>query len=142
MTTGATGSNGTVTLAASTNAASGYAVTYTAPNSLRLIGTSTDIPAYTSGASSPGTAGFGFNLVSNTTPSVGANRTGTGTATAQSGYGTTNQYSFATGGTTIISVGAPSNTNTFTASFVANIDPVTPAGAYTTTVTYVATPNF
>ena len=142
LTTGATGSNGTVTLAASTNAASGYAVTYTAPNSLRLIGPSTDIPAYTSGASSPGTAGFGFNLVSNTTPSVGANRTGTGTATAQSGYGTTNQYSFATGGTTIISVGAPSNTNTFTASFVANIDPVTPAGAYTTTVTYVATPNF
>lgn len=140
LTTSAAGSNGTVTMTAATNAAGGYAITYSAPNSLRSNGT--DIAAYTNGTSSPGTEGFGFNLVSNSTPSVGANVSGSGGATAQAGYNTTNQYSFTPAGATIASVNVPSNTNTFTASFVANISPVTPAGAYTTTVTYVATPNF
>lgn len=140
LTSGATGSNGTVTMTASTNAASGYAITYSAPNSLRSG--STDITAYTNGTSAPGTEGFGFNLMSNSTPSVGAGVSGAGGATAQAGYNTTNQYSFTPAGATIASVGVPSNTNVFTISYVANISPVTPAGAYTTTVTYVATPNF
>lgn len=138
ITTGTTGKDGTTTFVASTNAATGYSVTYTG-NTLTSSGGT--IPAYAGSASAAGTAGFGFNLKSNATPSVGANVTGTGTATASAGYNTADSFKF-NSTDTIASVAVPTNSNTFTVSYVANISGATPAGAYTTTLSYVATPNF
>jgi hypothetical protein len=138
ITTGTTGKDGTVAFTASTNAASGYSVTYTG-NTLSTTGGT--IPAYAGSASAAGTAGFGFNLAANTVPTVGTAVSGTGTATASAGYNSANSFKFLSGDP-IASVGAPSNSNTFTIAYVANISGATPAGAYTTTLSYVATPNF
>lgn len=140
--TTAAASTGTSTMTASTNATNGYSITYQSPNSLQPAG-GTALPSYSSSASVPGTAGFGINLVSNTTPAIGSNVSGAGTGSAAAGYSTTNQYSFvAATPTQIASVGVPSNANTYTVSYVANIAAITPAGAYSTVFTYVATPNF
>ncbi len=133
---------GSHTISASTNGAGGFAVTYNGPT---LSSGSNTIAAYgTSGAaSSPGTAGFGINLRSNATPSVGADVTqNAGTCGYGANYGTANTFSFqASTTTTITNVTAPADC-VYTASYVANISSVTPAGSYSTALTYIATATF
>lgn len=138
LTTGAAGT-GTSTMTASTNGSTGYAITV---NGTTLTGPTT-IPAYTNAASSPGTAGFGINLVSNSTPSVGAavSGSGTGVPSASPQYNTTNTYRFTTG-EVVASAAAATNSNTYTVSYVANVSPTTPAGSYSTALTYIATATF
>lgn len=132
-------SSGTSIVAASTNGSSGYTITV---NGATLTSGANTITALTSGtASSIGTKQFGLNLVSNSTPSVGTNVTGTGTANPVANYNTTNTFRYVTGDT-IASVGTATNANTFTISYIANIDGLTPSGLYQTTLTYIATPNF
>lgn len=132
-------SSGTSVFAASTNGGSGYSVTV---NGTTLTSGANTITALSSGAaSSTGTKQFGLNLVSNSTPSVGSAVSGTGTATAAANYNSTNTFRFGTG-ETIASVAGPTNANTFTVSYIANIDGVTPPGNYTSTLTYIATANF
>ena len=133
---------GTSTLVASTNATSGYSITYSSPNALKPAG-GTALPSYSSSASSPGTAGFGINLVDNTAPNVGTNASG-GSGAAFAPYATVDSYSFVGGSvaTQIATASVPTNATTFVVSYVANIAALTAAGAYTTTFTYVATPNF
>jgi hypothetical protein len=127
---------GTSVLSASTNATNGYAITFTG-------GALGPLTSLTGGSASIiGDSQFGFNLVANATPAVGAARTGTGTATAVNGYGTADSFKYAPGGAAIATVGAPTNGNTFTVSYIANIDGVTAPGNYQTTITYVATANF
>jgi len=138
LTTGTTGKDGTTTMVASTNASTGYSVTYTGTS---LTSPGGALPAYSSSASVAGTAGFGFNLMANTTPSVGTGVSGSGSGTAFTGYGTANAFTF-NSGDKIASASAPTNSNTFTLSYVANVGGATPAGAYTTTLNYVATSNF
>ncbi|CAN5413238.1 hypothetical protein BH10PAT4_BH10PAT4_1030 [soil metagenome] len=132
-------SSGTSIMAASTNAANGYTITVSGATLTSGINT---ITALTSGAtSSVGVKQFGLNLVANTTPSVGTGVTGSGTATAVGNYGTSNTFRLGTG-ESVATIGGVTNANTFTVSYIANIDGSTPAGNYTTTLTYVATPNF
>lgn len=142
ITTGAA-STGTSTMVASTNAASGYTITYSSPNSLAPVGGGTALPSYSSSASSPGTAGFGINLKANATPSVGSNPSG-GSGTATGVYNTADSFSFVGSNvaTQVASAAGPSNATTYTVSYVANIAALTAPGAYTTNFTYVATPNF
>ncbi len=132
-------SSGTSILAASTNAQGGYSITVAGST---LTSGSNTITALTSGAaSSVGSKQFGLNLVANTTPSVGAAVSGSGTGAPAGNYSSPNTYRFGSG-ETIASVGTSTNANTYTVSYIANIDGATPAGSYTTTLTYVATPNF
>lgn len=131
--------SGTSVMAASTNGTTGYTITV---NGATLTSGSNTITALTSPtASSTGSSQFGLNLVDNTTPNVGTNVSGTGTATATTGYDTADSYKFVTGNT-VASVAGPSNANTFTVSYIANISGTTPPGAYTATMTYIATSNF
>lgn len=131
--------SGTSVMAASTNGSSGYTITL---NGATLTSGSNTITALASGGtSSVGTEQFGLNLAVNTTPAVGSARTGTGTATAVTNYGTADTFRFATG-ETLASVGGPTNANTFTISYIANIEGLTEAGAYTSNLTYIATANF
>jgi len=131
---------GTSVIAASTNGNSGYSITV---NGTTLAsGTNTIAAIAAGGASSVGNPQFGINLAGlNTTPVVGAAKTGTGTAAAVTDYGTNDSFKFLTGDT-IASVAGPTNANTFTVGYIANIDGITPAGAYTTNLTYIATANF
>lgn len=137
LTTSTTGS-GTSSMTASTNAGSGYSITVggttlTGPIAITALTSPT--------ASSTNNKQFGLNLVANTTPSVGTAASGTGTGTAQTGYNTANQYKFVSGDT-VAAATVPTNSNTFTSSYIANIDGSTPPGAYSTVLTYVATANY
>lgn len=132
-------STGTSVMAASTNGSSGYTVTVS--GATLTSGANTITALASNAASSPGAKQFGLNLVANTTPSVGAAVSGTGTATAAANYNTADSFRFGSG-ESIASVGGASNANKFTVSYLANIDGVTPPGSYQTTLTYVATANF
>lgn len=131
---------GTSVISASTNGDSGYSVMVSG-NTLTSGGN--EITALQAGgSSSKGTKQFGFNLAAgNTTPVVGTAVTGAGTATATANYGTNNTFRFKTD-EVIASASGPTNGNTFTVGYIANIDGVTPVGAYTSNLTYTATSNF
>ncbi len=138
LSTGSTAS-GTSTMSASTNGQSGYAITV---NGTTLTSGANTIAALaTQTASSTNTSQFGINLVSNSTPSVGSAVSGSGSGTATSNYGTTNQFRFVTGDT-VASAAAATNSNTYTVSYIANIGGAQAAGSYSTALTYIATATF
>ncbi|HEY8886063.1 MAG TPA: hypothetical protein VIM31_01005 [Candidatus Microsaccharimonas sp.] len=138
LTTVATGS-GTSSMTASTNAASGYSVTV---NGTTLMSGANPIAALASPtASTLNTAQFGINLAANTTPAVGIAASGTGTGAAATGYNTANQFKFVSGDT-VASASLPTNSNTFTTSYIANINGAAAAGSYSTLLTYIATANY
>jgi hypothetical protein len=144
LSTGAT-SSGTSKFDASTNANSGYIVTV---NGATLTSGSNTIPAYSALTASPatGTSGFGMNLMANTAPAVtGSANVTTGTAPSigapTANYGMSNSFKF-TSLDTIASATGPTNTNTFTASYIANLGGAQAAGTYTTTLTYICTATF
>lgn len=132
---------GTSSMIVATNAATGYSVSYSGTT---LTSASNTIAAMAGGASLQGTPQFGINLMANTIPLVGSNvTTGTGAIGAPAaGYGTANSFKFVVTGDNIASATGPSNANTFTTSYIANIDDTTKPGAYSTVLTYVATANF
>lgn len=136
LTTSSTGS-GTSTMTAATNASSGYSITV-AGNTLTGA---TTLTAMAGAASAQNTKQFGLNLVANTTPLVGTAVSGTGSGAAVGAYNTANSFKFLSGDT-VASAAAPTNSNTFTTSYIANIDGSTPPGAYSTVLTYNATANF
>lgn len=124
--------------AGATNDPGGYS-TYLAGTTLSS-GINT-IPALTfPGTSSPGTSQFGLNLVANSNPNVGQNRTGGGTATPNTGYGSPNQFKFENG--IIAATPNSTNFNIFTVSYLVNVSNSQKPGIYTTTVTYIATAAF
>jgi len=138
LTTTSTGA-ATSSMTVSTNAATGYSVAYSGTT---LTSGSNTITAIASpAASSMNNKQFGINLMANTTPLIGSNKTGTGSGAPATGYGTADQFKFASGDT-VASASVPTNSNTYTVSYIANIDGVTPPGAYSTVLTYVATANF
>ncbi len=133
-------STGTSIIAASTNGNTGYSVTVA--GTTLTSGTNTITALASGGASSIGSKQFGLNLAdANTTPTVGAAKSGTGTAAAAANYGTNNNFRFTTGDA-VASVAGPTNANTFTVGYIANVDGLTPAGSYSTVLTYAATANF
>lgn len=136
LTTSSTGS-GTSTMTASTNAGSGYSITVAGTT---LAGPSS-LTAATGIGSTVNTKEFGLNLVANTTPSVGTAASGGGTGTAFGAYATANSYKFLTGDI-VASASIPTNSNTFTTSYIANVDGSTLPGAYSTVLTYNAIANF
>ena len=131
----------TSVFAASTNATSGYTVTVS--GATLTSGSDTITALAGGGASSPGSSQFGINLVANSTPSVGVAVSGTGTASAEANYNSADSFRFNPAATeSVASVGAPTNGNTFTVSYIANIAGTTPPGSYTSNLNYVATANF
>jgi hypothetical protein len=138
LTTSGTGT-GTSSMTASTNAASGYSVTV---NGTTLTSGGNTIAALASPtASTLNTPQFGINLMSNTTPAIGTAASGAGTGVAATGYNTTNLFKFVTGDT-VASATVPTNSNTFTTSYIANVNGAAAAGAYSTLLTYIATANY
>jgi hypothetical protein len=140
---------GTSFVECSSNAQSGYAVTYSG-DTLKQGGRSIAAIGTTATTSSPGNEQFGFNAVANTSTSVGADPTGSapiGRAVAP--YATANNFAFDTASVTtpasFADSGAtpgPTNKTIWTLSWLANIQGVTAAGNYSTTITFVATATF
>lgn len=128
------------TLAAATNATSGYTITYYG-DTLTSGGNSIDAMAAKT-TSSTGTEQFGINLKSNTTPSTGANASG-GSGAAKSDYNTADQFRYIVNTTTdLASASAATASTTYTVSYITNVAATTEAGNYSTTITYICTGNF
>lgn len=130
---------GTSTLTASTNATNGYSVTVSG-NTLES-GVNSIAAMNPATTSTQGTAQFGINLKNNATPDVGTEVSGTGTATAAAGYNVIDTFKFLSGDSIAASSG-PTNSNTFTVSYIANVALTTAIGDYNTTLTYIVTGNF
>lgn len=129
------------TLTVDTNATKGFTITVSGNTLTSGANTITAIGAITS-ASAPGTEQFGINLVANTSPSVGADPSGTspiGSVADQ--YNLANYFAFNSGDTIATST-TDINETTYTVSYLANININTELGSYSTTLTYAATANF
>ena len=138
LTTTAAGT-GTSQIGVTTNAGSGYNITV---NGTTLTSGSNTIGALGSPTgSSPGSAQFGINLRANSSPSIGSDPAGAGSANPTSNYNTVNSFTF-NNADQIVSSGSADNFRLFTVSYIANITPVTPPGTYSTTLTYICTATF
>ena len=155
-------------MAASTNAAQGYTITVNGPT---LTSGSATIPGYSAAtaltSANRGVSGWGMNLRANTAavastfPGSSAELTATSVGDgvnlkgqALAGYNTIDTFKFTTGdavansastGGALGTVGGtlgPTNSQTYTASYVVNVAGNQLAGSYTTTLTYICTPTF
>lgn len=138
-----TSGTGTSQIGATTNATTGYTITYNGATLTSGGNTITPIGA-TAAASSQGTEQFGINLKANTSPTTfGADPAGTGTAVPTTQYNTANSFAFVAGTpTSIVAPTAADNFRLFTVSYLANVAGTTEPGTYTTTLTYVCTALF
>jgi len=118
------------TLVASTNAGSGYVINVSGTTLTFGTHTITNIGA-TNVASAPGTEQYGIR----------ANVTGAGIGTVSAPYAATGFALVLTANEFAAATGA-SAANTFSVRYLANIAATTEAGAYTSTLTYVATARF
>jgi hypothetical protein len=146
--------SGTSQMAASSNAGSGYSITYTGDT---LKSGANSISAMAGGASSIGSSQFGINVVDNATPNVGAGVSPAADGTdykgqGATGYNTADSFKFVAT-TAANSVGdplansanggaGPSDAQVFTTSYIVNVRGNQAAGSYSTTLTYVCTATF
>ena len=132
-TSGGSGSNSVAhTMAAMSNAPSGYTITYFGPT--LTSGGNTIAPATISSDSdgSPGTAQFALSLSSS----------GSATITSAYNQATPNWKFLASTVETIASTSGYTASETFSNRYISNISTVTPAGSYSADITYVITGNF
>jgi hypothetical protein len=134
-------------MAASTNAGSGYAITVNGPT---LTSGSNTINAMASADTSKhGISQFGMNLVTNTTPTIGAaiaplsNGTNyNAEPTPSSGYDVADSFKFASGNTVADSTSKGTDAQIYTVGYIVNVPGSQPAGTYASTLTYICTPTF
>jgi len=141
-------SSATAKMAASTNATSGYSITY---NGTTFTDTTSDtITAASSSGVAPNAGGgaaeqFGFTLANQTSGALtgvcAAPSGGSGTATAP--YAADNQIAYNTAGAiAVASAAGPSAFTTYTICYGANVMSTTKPGAYTANQTFIATGTF
>ncbi len=125
--------------AAGTNSQTGY--TIFALGTTMTSGNNT-IPALpTPDISRPGTGQFGINLRANSSPAIGSNPSGPGTATPTSGYNSPNHFKFPPGDA-IASYGQPTDFNRMTVSYMVNVGSAQPVGIYSATISYLIIAQF
>lgn len=130
---------GTSQMRASTNAGDGYVVTV---NGNTLASGSNTINRLNSPVSSQaGVSQFGMNLRNNSRPDVGSNTEGDGDGSATDDYAAANKFTFNDGDVIAEAPGA-THFNTFTVSYITNVDRRQAAGRYKTTLTYIVTASF
>ena len=134
-----TGDAATSQFGVATNAAGGYVVTI---NGNTMTSGNKTIAALSSPtAHTPGVPQFGLNLRANTSPALGSDITGTGTATVAAGYATPDLFQF-NDGDVVATALSGTLFNTFTATYVVNVPPAQAAGVYNTTIAYICTAAF
>jgi hypothetical protein len=144
-------------MAASTNADSGYTITYSG-DTLKS-GSNPVSPMSAATTSTRGTSQFGLDLVTNdgTAYANAPNVTGSANISPSSGgshqgkvtanYTTAGTFKFTTSGDTIANSNfggssVPSDSQIYTVSYIVNANGAQPVGTYTTTLTYVCTATF
>ena len=137
------GFNSDSAFSVNTNANSGYNVSYNGATLSANGGANTINAMAAKAASSIGAEQFGLNLRDNTTPNSGTDPSGGGSGTPAADYNTVDQFKYVAGTTTTLaSASAATSSNTFTVTYIVNVTEITEAGAYSTTITYIATGNF
>ncbi len=135
-TTGGSGSNSVAhTMTASSNAPSGYTITYNGPTLTSASNTIAPATISNSSTGATGTAQFALSLSSSGSASIPS-------AYDQANGGGPNWKFVANTTETIASTSGVTSTETFSNRYIANIASGTPAGNYTTAITYVITGNF
>ncbi|MDB5188674.1 MAG: hypothetical protein JWM92_272 [Candidatus Nomurabacteria bacterium] len=122
-------------ITAGTNSASGYTVAISGATLTSGATTIAAIPGASAVALAAGTEQFGIRTAASG---------GTGVVSAPFN-GAAGNYGFGTAplsNQTFATAAGPSTTTTYNVNYAANIATLTPAGNYTTTLTYVATANF
>lgn len=133
-----TAKTATSQFAVATNDPTGY-ITYL--SGLTLTSGNKTIPAFTiPGISAPGTSQFGLNLRLNSSPAVGAERTGVGVGVPEANFDTPNSFAFGAGA--LVASTLPTDFNVFTVSYLVNISAVQEPGIYSSTITYTTTVQF
>lgn len=122
-----------------TNAAFGYSVSV---NGTSLTSGTHVIPGLAAQSpSSPGTSQFGINLRSNSSPPIGSDTAGPGTAVPTASYNAANLFRYQTGDT-LVTVPTSNDYRRFTTTYIVNISPAQEPGIYSTTLNYVCLGNF
>lgn len=136
-------STGTSVMVASTNSGNGYNITANGSpmTCLSCTGTPTITSMAAAAVSAIGTSQFGFNLVANATPAVGAGVVGSGSGAPNTGYDTADSFQFNTGDT-VATASAVTAANTFTVSYIVNVPGDQAAGQYMTAMTYICTSSY
>lgn len=91
--------------------------------------------------SDPGTNQFGINLRDNSNPNNGINPSGPGTVVPVGDYNIPNEFAF-NNGDQIANSPLSTDFSKLTVTYIVNVDPNQDPGAYTSTITYVATATF
>ncbi len=131
--------SGASQLGVGTNGLSGFVITVNGATLTSGGNTVSALAAQT--ASTTGAEQFGLNLRDNATPNIGTDPDGSGTAAPTANYNTVDSYRFVTGDS-IASKGTSDQFRRFHAAYIVNINTATEAGAYTATLTYIATATF
>ena len=124
---------------AATNAPGGYTVQVA--GSTMAAGNNVITRMNSPDGSSTGEQQFGMNLRANTSPNVGLEPSGPGSAQPNPKYNQVNNFAFANGDT-VANVPTSNDRVTFTVSYIANVDDSLPPGRYSTTLTYICTGSF
>lgn len=136
-----TDSSKTTILTTSTNAYNGYVVNARETGVLASISTGTNIPNYTSPNSAPTTwSGTGFGYTTNDNDLIGGTADRFDNATKYAGFSTSSP-----GDPVANHIGpitTPITDETFTISYRVTATDTTRAGTYTTTLLYIATPEY
>lgn len=131
--------SGTSQMWVGTNALNGYIIDML--GTTMTSGNNIIAPLVAPTASAAGNVQFGVNLRANSTPSVGQNVEGPGTAQPTANYNIANKFMYKSGDT-VVAAGNSSDWQRFTVSYIVNINAAQPAGVYNTTVTYICSAAF
>lgn len=121
-----------------TNAENGYSMWVAG---MSMTSGSNVLTAMSGGPAVKGTSQFGLNLRANSTPIVGQDPQGPGSAGITAAYNTPNNFRFSSGDV-LATASAPDDYRKYTVSYIVNIPPNQPGGVYSTTLTYVSLANF
>ena len=130
---------GTAQFTTATNAQNGFSVTVTGTTMTSgnniIPNLSTPTPSLI------GSSQFGINLRNNSVLGFGADPVGPGVGQITTNYNQPNLYTY-NNGDVVVTASTPSDNQTFTVSYLVNVDKIQPPGQYATTITYVCLANF
>ncbi len=132
-------SSGTSQMWVGTNALNGYLIDVL--GTTMTSGNNIIAPLAVPTPSAAGNQQFGINLRANSSPRVGADVQGPGTAQPTANYNTPNAFTYKSGDP-VVAAGNSSDWQRFTASYIVNVTSAQPPGIYNTTVTYICSAAF
>lgn len=148
--TSGTPSGGLSLMYVDTNAASGYAITYTSATGFvsgaNTVQAANNQTMATCASGAPNGDCFGINAAVNTATGLGTSAAPSGgtAPTMSAGYGTNDTYKFVGNGSAqpFSSVAGPTTTTTYKVSYAAQAGPTTKPGSYSATFVWIATGTF